>query len=315
MCPRSHAGTAGHRLPRVTVRGVREAGGDTTDTQDVGRVGADEGRPGPGGAGPGEVGPGEAVQQTVGTEPRRWLRLEGIDNVRDVGGLPLRDGGTTRFGTLLRSANLHHVTPGDVAYLVDVVGLQLVIDLRTPYEIDRDGPTAVAAAGVETVALSFLPEDGDALPQADGDTDPLMRAYLGYLTDRTENVVEAVRLLARPGAGPTLVHCAAGKDRTGVLVALVLDAVGVAREAVVADYALSAEQVEAMFRRWTAASGREMPADLSPHLPRAEVVEAILQRLDTTHGDGTRGGAAGWLRANGLSDEVLVRLRERLVDG
>jgi hypothetical protein len=58
-----------------------------------------------------------------------------------------------------------------------------------------------------------------------------------------------------------------------------------------------------------------MPADLTPHLPRAEVVETILERLDSTHGDGTRGGAAGWLRANGLSDDALARLRERLVDG
>ena len=88
---------------------------------------------------------GDAVQETVETEPHRWVRLEGLDNVRDVGGLPLRDGGRTRFGELLRSANLRYLTD-DVAHLVDVVGLRLVIDLRTAREIDRDGPTAVAAA-------------------------------------------------------------------------------------------------------------------------------------------------------------------------
>ena len=169
------------------------------------------------------------------------------------------------------------------------------------------GPTAVAGAGVETVALSFLPEDGTPLPETGDETDPLLRAYLGYLVDRTENVVEAVRLLGRPDAGPALVHCAAGKDRTGVLVALVLDAVGVERDAVVADYALSAEQVEAMWRRWTAAAGVEMPDDLGPHLPRAEVIEAVLARLDEEHG-----GAAGWLRANGLEADALDRLRARL---
>ena len=274
---------------------MRKPGGEPTDTTDTHDDRTD--------------GPAAPVRETVETEPQRWLRFEGLDNVRDVGGLPLRDGGTTRFGVLLRSANLHHATPADVAHLVDAVGLQLVIDLRTPYEIDRDGPTAVARAGVGTVALSFLPDGGEAFPQAGDEPDPLLRAYLGYLVDRTENVVEAVRLLARPDAGPTLVHCAAGKDRTGVLVALVLDAVGVAREAVVADYALSAEQVEAMFRRWTTAAGREMPADLTPHLPRAEVVATILQRLDAEYGDGGRGGAAGWLRAHGLPDDVLARLR------
>jgi protein-tyrosine phosphatase len=242
----------------------------------------------------------------------RWLQLEGLDNARDVGGLPLVGGGTTRPGVLLRSASLHFLTAADVQHLVDVFGLRLVLDLRTRREIDRDGPTPVAGAGVETVALSFIPEDGRALPETGDDTDPLLRSYLGYLVDRTENVVEAVRRLAQPEAGPSLVHCAAGKDRTGVLVALVLDAVGVEREAVIADYALSAQQVEAMWRRWTTAAGSEMPADLTPHLPRAEVIAAVLARLDEQHGDGGRGGAAGWLLANGLEPEALDRLRARL---
>ena len=254
----------------------------------------------------------DAVQQTVEGEPDRWLQFEGVDNVRDAGGLPLRDGGRTRFGELFRSANLRHVTDTDVAHLVDVVGLRLVIDLRTAREIDRDGPTLVAGAGVETVALSFLPDDGEALPETGDDSDPLLRSYLGYLVDRTENVVQAVRLLGGPDVGPTLVHCAAGKDRTGVLLALVLDAVGVEREAVIADYALSAEHVEAMFRRWTTAFNREMPDDLTPHLPRAEVIATVLARLDDQHGSGGRDGAAGWLRANGLDEASLDRLRARL---
>ena len=254
----------------------------------------------------------DAVQQTVEGEPDRWLQFEGVDNVRDAGGLPLRDGGRTRFGELFRSANLRHVTDVDVAHLVDVVGLRLVIDLRTAREIDRDGPTLVAGAGVETVALSFLPDDGEALPETGDDSDPLLRSYLGYLVDRTENVVQAVRLLGGPDVGPTLVHCAAGKDRTGVLLALVLDAVGVEREAVIADYALSAQHVEAMFRRWTTAFDREMPDDLTPHLPRAEVIATVLARLDDQHGNGGRDGAANWLRANGLDDASLDRLRARL---
>lgn len=236
----------------------------------------------------------------------RWLQLEGLDNVRDVGGLPIAGGGTTRPGVLLRSASLHYVTPADVRHLVETFGLSLVLDLRTAREIDEDGPTAVAAAGVETVALTFIPEEGRALPETGDDTDPLTRNYLGYLADRPENVVEAVRRLAAPQAGPALVHCAAGKDRTGVLCALVLDAVGVERDAVVDDYALSATKVEDMFRRWTTAEGSDMPADLTPHLPRAEAMAQVLATLDRDHG-----GAAGWLRANGLDDDAIVRLQER----
>ncbi len=241
-----------------------------------------------------------------------WVEFEGIDNVRDVGGLPLRDGGTTRDGVLLRSASLHFATAADVAHLVDEFGLRLVLDLRTPREIDRDGPTPVAAAGVETVALTFIGENREYLPEAGDDTDPMLRNYLGYLGDHPTNVVTAVRHLAADDAGPALVHCAAGKDRTGTLVALVLDAVGVERAAVVADYALSAERVEAMFRRWTTAAGVEMPADLAPHLPRAEVMDAVLAHLDAEYGEHGTGGAPGWLAANGLTAEELTRLRERL---
>ena len=166
----------------------------------------------------------------------RWMRFEGLDNVRDVGGLPLRDGGSTRSGVLLRSAALHWATPADVRRLVDEFGLRLVLDLRTPREIDRDGPTPVATAGVETVALNFIGASRE-LPETGDDTDPLLRNYLGYLDDQPANIVEAVRRLAAPDAGPALVHCAAGKDRTGVLVAIVLEVAGVERAAVVEDYA------------------------------------------------------------------------------
>ncbi len=238
----------------------------------------------------------------------RWMRFQGLDNVRDVGGLPLRDGGRTRSGVLLRSAALHWATAADVRRLVDEFGLRLVLDLRTPREIDRDGPTPIAAAGVETVALNFIGASRE-LPETGDDTDPLLRNYLGYLDDQPANIVEAVRRLAAPDAGPALVHCAAGKDRTGVLVAMVLEVAGVERAAVVEDYALSSAQIEALFRRWTTASGEPMPAveDLRPHHPRAEVMEAVLERLDTAHG-----GAAGWLVERGLDVAALARLRTRL---
>lgn len=247
------------------------------------------------------------------TETDRWVKLEGLDNVRDVGGLPLDDGGVTRSGVLLRSASLHYLTPSDVRYLVDEFGLRLVLDLRRPDEIDRDGPTKVAAAGVETVPLTFIGDGREALPAfIDDDTDPMLRNYLLYLADQPANVVTAVRRIAAPDGGPTLVHCLAGKDRTGTLVALVLDAIGVERAAVVADYVASGEQIEAMFRRWTTASGDPMPADLSVHTPRPAVMAGLLERLDAEYGENGAGGAVGWLRKNGVTDEELAALRARL---
>jgi hypothetical protein len=254
----------------------------------------------------------------VDSAVERWLTLEGLDNVRDIGGLPVRGGGATRSGVLLRSAALRAVTPGDVAHLVDELGLRLVLDLRTPWEIDRDGPSALARAGVETVALNFIGASREILPEAGDTTDPVVRNYLGYLSDHPANVAEGVRRIATANGGPTLVHCAAGKDRTGMLVALVLDAVGVERDAVVADYVLSAEKVEAIFRRRAAVLGEPIPDDLTPHLPRAQTMSTVLDRLDADYArdparGGADGGAAGWMRANGLDDDAISRLRERLV--
>lgn len=236
----------------------------------------------------------------------RWLEFEGLDNVRDVGGLPLVHGGATRQGVLLRGATLHYATSSDVTALVERVGVELILDLRTDRELVEDGPTKLAALGVETVQYSFIPEEGTEFPEVGEEFDPMVGHYLGYLSERAESVVAAIgRFAGAPGT--TYVHCAAGKDRTGVFVALVLDAVGVERAAIVEDYALSARQLERMFRRWSAAQGWPMPADLDRHTPRAPAMEQVLGVLDERDG-----GAAGWLKANGLTDDVLAALRVKL---
>jgi len=239
----------------------------------------------------------------------RLLPLEGLDNARDIGGLPLRDGGRTRHGVLLRTANPgpQFLTPRDVEFLVEDFGLRTVIDLRTPEEIEQHG--RFVHDGVERLELTLIGSSRDALPE--GVEITILDMYRGYLADHPQNVVTAVRTLAAPDAGPALVHCAAGKDRTGTVVALVLDAVGVERDAVVADYALSALHIEAMFKRWTTAAGVPMPdpATLDRHRPRAENMEKLLGWLDETHD-----GAVGWLRAHGLTADELERLRQRLTE-
>jgi protein-tyrosine phosphatase len=243
------------------------------------------------------------------TTTDRWLQFEGLSNIRDVGGLPVSDGSRTRPGVLLRSEALTHVTPADVRRLVDELDLRLILDLRTHREIDEHGESPLVAAGVETVQYTFIPEAGRELPEIGEDFHPMVGNYLGYLRDKGPNVVGAVRRLAL-GEGAALVHCAAGKDRTGTLVALVLEAVGVDREAVVEDYALSATKIDDMFRRWTASSGEEMPPadELDRHRPRAEAMAQVLRILDERDG-----GAAAWLQANGLTDDELAALRSRLL--
>ncbi|MET0188848.1 MAG: tyrosine-protein phosphatase [Pseudonocardia sediminis] len=240
----------------------------------------------------------------------RWLQFDGLSNARDIGGLPLTGGGHVRPGVLLRTEALEHLSPGDVRRLLDEHGVRQVLDLRTDRERVEYGRGKLVAAGVDIHLLSFIPEEGRALPEVeDEDLDPMLRNYLAYLTDRGPTVVDGVRRIAQLDDGATIVHCAAGKDRTGVLVALVESVAGVPREDVVEDYALSATRIEQMFRRWTTESGEEMPEpdEIDRHRPRAEVMRGFLEQLDERYG-----GPVAWLQANGLTDAELDRLRERL---
>ena len=242
-------------------------------------------------------------------EQDRWLQFDGLDNARDIGGLPLEGGGHVRSGVVLRTESLEALTPDDVARLTGVLNVRQVLDLRRDDERERFGPGALSVAGVPVRTLSFIPEEGRSLPELGEDVDPMVLNYLAYLTDRGPNVVAGVRAIAELDEGATVVHCAAGKDRTGVLVALVESVAGVPRADVVADYALSATRIDALFRRWTTAAGEPMPPadELDRHRPRAEVMDRFLALLDERHG-----GPVPWLRESGMTDTELQRLRSRL---
>lgn len=259
-----------------------------------------------------------------------WVPLDGAVNVRDLGGLPTDDGGRTAPGRLLRSDNLQGLTPPDVRRLVDDLGVRTIVDLRTTVEVDKEGPGPLTAESRVTHRhLSLYPESGrltdveadSVLPwqtdwgragAADADADnPTVGYYLAYLKHRPDNVVEAVRTMAAPDGGAVLVHCAAGKDRTGVVVALALSAVGVSREAVVADYVATGERLEAVLDRLLASSTYAADLDGTPadvHRPRPETMRRFLELLDERCG-----GPVGWLDSVGFGTDDLAALRARLL--
>ena len=142
------------------------------------------------------------------------------------------------------------------------------------------------------------------ISRSDGE-DPFVRYYLAYLRDRPDSFVGALADIAA-GPGPALVHCAAGKDRTGMVVALALAAVGVERDAIVADYAATGERIAAIMARLRGSDTyRRDLEDVTDEsrMPRAEYLERVLEVLDERHG-----GAAGWLREHGYDPAPL---RER----
>jgi protein-tyrosine phosphatase len=263
-----------------------------------------------------------------------WIELDGAVNVRDLGALPTDDGRATVPGRLLRGDNLQDLSPSDVRRLVGGLGVTTVVDLRSPWEVKSEGPGPLTRVGsVRHVHLSVLPERGAATDAAAPDgaaagpaADALANRrdgarsrypddvrcgyYLGYLEDRPEQVVAAVRSIAgAPGAA--LVNCAAGKDRTGVVVALALTAAGVTRDAVITDYAASAERMAAILDRLRASKTYASDIDAVPaaeQAPRPQTMAAFLDVLERRDG-----GVTGWLGRHGFGPSDVRELRAKLV--
>ncbi|WP_174278088.1 tyrosine-protein phosphatase [Goekera deserti] len=276
------------------------------------------------------------MTQQTGTD--RWTPLDGTTNTRDLGGLPTTDGGTTVSGRVLRSDNLQTLSEADVRRLVDELDLRQVIDLRTTAEVllEGRGPLREVPSVVHR-HFTLLPERGERtdvfaaeepdapapelttgwaeslLPRqvAEGTEQehPAVRAYLGYLVDGRDNVLGALRALAS-GEGAAVVHCAAGKDRTGVVVALALAVAGVEREAIVADYAQTAEVIDALVAKLATSPtyAQDMASrDVASHTPQAGTMRRVLEVLDELHG-----GPVGWLTEHGFGPDEQAALRARL---
>ncbi len=255
-----------------------------------------------------------------------WIELEGAVNVRDLGDLPTEDGQKTARARLLRADNLQELSAADVAKLVRDIGVTTVVDLRSSNELAAEGPAPLdAIAGIRHAHHPVLPEVGvstdviadallakDRLDKSRYPHDPVCGHYLGYLEDRPDQVVGALRSIAH-AQGAALVHCAAGKDRTGVVVALALTVAGVPAQAVVADYAATGERTEAIMARLRRSRlyARDIdskPADL--HRPRPETMTAFLEQMDARYG-----GTASWLTDHGFSVDDLNVLRVKLRAG
>lgn len=163
-------------------------------------------------------------------------RLEGTPNFRDLGGLPTVDGRVTRHGVLFRSSALEELSSRDVRLLIDDIGLRTVIDLRSAD--DRETAPSLLDTPVRYINLPISrggPTTSLERPMgADGRVD-MPRIYGMYLEMSAPSISEIVAELTS-GATPAVFHCAAGKDRTGVVAAILLSAVGVTRDAVIADF-------------------------------------------------------------------------------
>ncbi|WP_037227296.1 tyrosine-protein phosphatase [Rhodococcus wratislaviensis] len=233
--------------------------------------------------------------------------LSPLCNARDLGGLPTTAGTETVRTRLIRSASPCLLTAADVDLLVDGVGIRTRIDLRSPRETIISPGSWTHRTDVGSHGLPFTEVEP---PSAVGDpAEHIASAYLTYLRRSVDSVVRGINIIARDDAAAVLIHCAGGKDRTGILVACLLDVLGVEHRAIVEDYARSAnelartrrelarlnlyqQRIGAIADRWGGAS--------------PEIMSAFLRQLGAEHGDST-----ALLMAHGLTSETVDALRSR----
>jgi protein-tyrosine phosphatase len=264
------------------------------------------------------------TQQVPSTEPE----LAGVRNFRDVGGLPTVDGRRLKQGQLFRSGHLAHATEEDAAFLSSL-GLHTIFDFRNASDQKLEGPD-VELPGVRNVNLPLTdPADGAEFWKMvrDGEIDQLrsilgdgkaanrmINSYRTIIAQRTAEHSQVLHALAGDSV-PALMHCAAGKDRAGLSIAVTLLALGVERDAIVADYLES----NATHRRYKVHRSSSSAAAYSPEVmellsplfdARAEYLTAAFETIEQTWG-----GVDPYLeQALRITPELREGLRERLLD-
>jgi protein-tyrosine phosphatase len=242
----------------------------------------------------------------------RNLDWDGALNVRDLGGHPTDDGRETRFGSVVRADSLRRLTEAGWEAAVDY-GIRTVVDLRTDSERAEDPP---AELPVDVVHIEFFEEDPAFSEEVDevwrGATDPVSRicgTYVLMLERFKPNVAAAIRAVACAPEGGVAIHCMGGKDRTGMLTALLLALAGVPRDEIGADYALSEERLKPRHDRWLAEAETEEERELVRRISvtPAEAIVQVLRELERRYGS-----VEGYLRDAGLSEDDLARARSRL---
>jgi protein tyrosine/serine phosphatase len=245
-------------------------------------------------------------------DPARRLAWDACLNVRDLGGYVTAAGGQTRWRAVLRADNLCQLTPaGGEALAAD--GVRTIIDLRNPRELALAAhPFAAGAVAADRPAYRHLPFEDEtdrvarALMDATETVPDLYRVMLDRNQARIAAIVEAV---ATAPEGGVVIHCHAGKDRTGLVSALLLALVGVPHQTIAEDYALSDTYLQPLYDDWRRdfADPVEWEREVRRWLTPVENMLRVLAELEARHG-----GAAAFLRAGGLGDESIAGIQARL---
>jgi protein-tyrosine phosphatase len=246
--------------------------------------------------------------------PSRDIELADTYNLRDLGGYPTVDGRRVAWRRLFRGASLQRLG-GEDAAVVGALGLRTAIDLRTVGEVARSGayPTDVLPATLHRWPMIAAVWDLAGLDPDEPAERYLLARYRDMLGEGAPVIASVMETLADRANLPAVFYCAAGKDRTGVLAALILDALGVEPERIVADYHLSKERVDRIRARALATAGERASAMVAqpPAFMQApaEAMALLLAAIRDEFGSTT-----AYLRSIGVSDATLEAVRDNLLE-
>lgn len=246
---------------------------------------------------------------------QRRLDWDGCLNVRDLGGHDTENGRTTVFGRVVRADSIRRLSDEGWSALAEY-GIRTVVDLRYHSELEADAPRDL---DVDVFHLSLFGERDDerwakldALGSAEDDDAGFTRViYLEVLEEHRANLARAVAAVGEAAPGGVVVHCQAGKDRTGLVTALLLRLAGVARADVAADYAVSERNLASLVAEWIAEAEDDEERERRRRIGAtpADAMRGVLEELERRYGD-----VRTYLRAGGASDAVLDAARARLLE-
>lgn len=241
-------------------------------------------------------------------DERRLLEWEGCPNARDLGGYRTEDGRETQWGRIYRSDNPYDLTEAGRRALLDS-GVGTIIDLRSDGELDEYPSPFADHPHVLYQHIAFVDESAGWPPVGT----PMPDVYLHMLNRDRAGIASILTAIARAPRVPVLVHCHGGKDRTGLISALLLRLVQVPIDTVATDYSLTESLMTDKDRDWieSAPTPGEREARrrlIDTNAPTYEVMERVLRMLEAQHG-----GIEAYMHWIGVEGEDIDRLKSRLL--
>jgi protein-tyrosine phosphatase len=238
-----------------------------------------------------------------------------LPNFRDVGGYKASSGRTVANGRVYRSAELVKISQSDCDWLTKEIGLSCVIDLRSELERKRQGIGLLSKTKIRNYHVNLINDGGDRAADAvryKNMTD-MGDFYLSIIRKKefARLVIKAFDIIAKTGNHPLIVHCAVGKDRTGLVTAFLLSALGVSDEDIIADYIKSAPYTLGMYERFNADPEKTAFANAFPHFfwdASPASMTKVLSSLNKEYGS-----ASDYLIKNGADETLVKRLEKALL--